>query len=150
MHLTITLPVNREYSGYFVATDEAGKLLTSGRALGKADNQRARKENNPSRDPTKPYGDTPTGKYIRTKAIIFAIEDDTYGKGWIPLEGDTGDALGAVEGGRDGIAIHAGRPYTGGRLVPTYGCPRVSPEDFAKIVLAAAGGWIQVTIKEEQ
>ena len=150
MRLVVTLPVNRVYSGYFVATDDDGKLLTSGRALGKADNGRARRENNLPRDPTKPYGDTPTGTYRRTKANIFALERDRYGKGTIALEGATGDALAAVEGGRTGILIHAGRDYTDGRLVPTYGCLRVSPEDFDKIVEAAAGGWIYVTIEEEQ
>lgn len=150
MHLVVTLPQNRVYSGYFVATDDDGKLLTSGRCLGKADNGRARRANNLTRDPIWPYGDTPTGTYFRTKAIIFAIESDRYGKGTITLEGATGDALAAVGAGRTGLLIHAGRPYTDGRLVPTYGCLRVSPEDFDKIVEAAAGGWIHVTIEDEQ
>ncbi len=149
MKFLVILPPNRAYSGYFVATDDAGKLLVSGRCLGKADNGRARQKGNPDRDPRKPYGDTPTGEFSPVRATMYAIEDKKYGKGHITLDGIVGDALAAVEGGRTGILIHAGRDYTDGRLVPTYGCLRVSPKDFNKIVDAAAGGEIWVTIMEE-
>lgn len=149
MKLTVTLPPNRAYQGYFVATDAAGKLLTSGRCLGKADNQRAKKEGNPDRDQRKPYGDTPTGTYAPTRAVMYALESPKYGKGHIILDGLTGNAKAAVEGGRTGILIHAGRDFTDGRLVPTYGCLRVSPKSFDDIVLAAAGGEIWMTIMGE-
>lgn len=149
MKLTVVLPPNRAYQGYFVATDDTGRLLTSGRCLGKADNQMATRRGNPDRDSRKPYGDTPTGTYAPTRAVIYAIESDTYGKGHIVLDGLTGDAAAAVEGGRTGLLIHAGRDYTDGRLYPTYGCLRVSTKDFDKIVAAAAGGEIWVTIMGE-
>ena len=150
MHLKFVLPLNRARSGYFVATDEEGSLLAHGRCLGRADNRRAAKMGNPERKPRIPWGDTPTGTYEPTTAIMWALESDTYGKGWIPLTGATGDALAAVEGGRTGIAIHAGRDYTDGRLVPTYGCLRVSSMDFDQIVTAAAGGEILVTVMTEE
>lgn len=149
MRLKIILPQNRAYPGYFLATNIEGKILAHGRALGKADNARAAKEGNPDRDSRKPYGDTPTGEYWPTRAVMYAGESEDYGKGHIELEGKSGDALAAVEGDRTGLLIHAGREVENGRLVPTYGCIRVSPVDFDEIVLAAAGGLIDITILEE-
>lgn len=149
MKLLVTLPPNRAYSGYFLATDDDGVLLASGRCLGKSDNGQAARHNNPDRDPTKEYGDTPTGDYHPTKAVMWAFENK-FGKGWIPIDGATGQAMAAMEGGRSGLAIHAGRMYSDGRLTPTYGCVRVSTVDFDKIVAAAAGGEILVTVIEEQ
>jgi len=150
MKLLVTLPVNRAYSGYFVGTDDAGKVLCHGRCLGKADNGRAAQEGNPERDSRKPFGDTPTGDYAPTRAVIYALTSKTYGKGHIDLDGLTGDAMAAVEGGRTGIWIHAGRDYTDGRIVPTHGCLRVSTIGFDDIVLAAAGGEIWTTIVTEE
>lgn len=149
MKLEFILPQNRAYSGYFLGIDETGKVLCHGRALGKADNGLAIRHNNPDRDPTKPYGDTPRGEYYPVKAVMYARESDKFGKGHIALEGKTGQAVAAVEGGRTGLLIHAGRDYTDGRLVPTYGCLRVSPNDFDRIVKAAAGGFIDVVVREE-
>lgn len=149
MKLTIVLPQNRAYSGYFVALSVEGKLLTHGRALGKADNGKAAEKGNPKRDPRKEYGDTPTGEYWHAKAVLYAGVSEDYGKGHIELEGKSGDALAAMEGGRTGLLIHAGREVKNGRLVPTYGCIRVSPQGFDDIVREAGGGYIDITILEE-
>lgn len=86
MKLLAVLPQNRAYTGYFVATNDAGKLLTSGRCLGKADNRKARDKGNPDRDSRKPYGDTPTGTYAPVRATMYALESKRYGKGHITLE----------------------------------------------------------------
>lgn len=118
-----------EYEGF--GEGQAKELLSGIRCRGKADTARAERADNPTRDPTKPYGDFPTGDYKPTQLNIFTHPHARIGIGWIPLEGISGQALDALNGHRTGLGIHAGRGDE--RLVATYGCLRVRDTDFKKM-----------------
>jgi len=148
MKLKFVLPSNRIYAGFFTLTDNDGVLLMAGRALGKADNGRAAVEGNPLRYSTLPYGDTPTGEYQPSAVIIFDKPHRRVGRGWVPLKGRTGDALTAIKE-RRGLGIHAGRLDTDGRLVPTYGCVRISDRDFDQLTATTAGAIMDIEVTEE-
>ena len=114
--------------------------------LGKADNARAAKANNLTRDPALPYGDTPTGEYAVTRYFGFAEPHPRIGNGWIPITGISGQAEDAVEGGRTGLGIHAGRGDD--RLIPTYGCVRMLDRDMAWMAKLVGQEEIRVEVFE--
>lgn len=149
MHLDIVLTSNRRYAGFFTLIDSEGVLVLAGRALGKADNGRAATEGNPTRQSTLPYGDTPTGDYKPAHVVKIDPPHRRVGKHWIPISGKSGDALQALVEGRKGLGIHAGRLDTDGRLVPTYGCVRMSDRDFDQLVLALGDSEVSITVSEE-
>lgn len=103
----------------------------AGRARGKADNGRAAREGNPSRSSLLPYGDAPLGEYA--DAVVVKTHNARLGHSWIPIVGTSGDALKAVENGRTGLGIHAGRSNTDGKLVTTHGCVRLDVIDFKQL-----------------
>lgn len=118
--------------------------------LGKADTRKATYHNNPSRDPTKPWGDTPTGRYGPTEIVWFDDHIKGIGEAAIPLplEGAQGpQAEAARANGRSGLYIHAGRGS--GRLRPSYGCLRLRFNDFIRVLNLLAGHKFNVIIEEE-
>ncbi len=114
--------------GWFVLCDEGNHLLLTGPARGKADSKRAIEAGNPTRDPTRPYGDTPSGTFFETGVVTFATPHRRLGTGWLQLRGKSGDALQAMTNGRTGLGIHAGRE--GDKLWATYGCVRLLTDDY--------------------
>ena len=146
MHLDIILPQNRYFAGFFVLRDHHGHLIYAGRARGKADNGRAMRADNPSRDSRLPYGDTPLGEYHETRLTL--THNISLGDAWFPIEGRSGDALTAVENGRFGIGIHAGRSNVDGALVTTYGCVRVDRVDFKRLADLVGDEMVSVRISE--
>lgn len=143
----VFLPADRTKPGYLHLFDDDGSAQDLDlECLGKADNGRAAAEGNPSRDPTKPYGDTPSGRYERTRIVDFDAPHARMGRAWIPLTGETGDALEAMQRGRTGLGIHAGRGD--GRLVPTYGCLRMLDHDFEVLAGALGDEEFRVTIED--
>lgn len=146
MQIRIDLPKNRYNPGRLAVVDDNGETAFVCDCLGKADNQRAARADNPDRDPTLPYGDTPTGTYETTQITMFAERHRSLGDGWIVLEGTGGDALTAAEKGRTGLGIHAGRGDD--RLVPTYGCVRVLDRDFKMLTDLLYGERFSVVISE--
>ena len=147
MHLKITLPSNRIHSGFFTLVDGCGTLLLAGRARGKADNGAAKRHNNPTRDPKLPFGDAPLGEYVRARVVLTS--NQRLGESWIPIMGKSGDALKAVDNGRTGIGIHAGRKDTDGKLVATHGCVRLSERDYEQLVYIVGDEYFDVTIQGE-
>lgn len=136
--IRVSLPVNRWNEGRLRLYSAGGELLLDVPARGKADDSAAALSGNPSRDPTRPYGDTPAGSYapvsvMRRKEITPGI-----GAAWIPMEGATGDALKARMNGRRGLGIHGGRGDQ--ELVATKGCIRLRDSDFARLADIMAGG----------
>lgn len=150
MKIRVTLGPDRAEPGELVVESDRGHLanLFKCPCLGKADNGEAADHDNPTRDPTKSYGDTPTGRYPQTKVVWF--DDRTpIGEAGIPLplEGAVGEQVEAAQrNGRSGLYIHAGRGS--GTLRPSYGCLRVRFGDFVRILLLVSGHEINVTIKE--
>jgi len=147
--IVVKLPDDRTEYGTIQVEDDAGNVLAGPfPAYGKADNSRASNEGNPSRDPVRPYGDTPTGGYllgaVEPTGAGTGFSEPTYGNaGAIRLIPNSGQALEAEHNGRSGLLIHGGSTNATGGLRPTYGCVRVGNDDMAKVVdayLTAPGG----------
>lgn len=146
IELDVRLPANRWNRGTLRVVDRERQVLADMPVLGKADNERAAKAGNPTRDPVRPYGDTPAGSYAPARLELFDRPRERYGRGWIAMEGVDGDALTAKENERSGLYLHAGRGNE--RLVPTYGCLRVRDIDFDHIAHVCKGRDIVLTVRE--
>lgn len=151
--IMIDLPVNRNLPGvlrviapsYYGAGPDK-QLLPDMACRGKADNRAAAAECNPERNPLRPWGDTPSGDYHATRIELFEARHSSLGVGWIPLTGASGDALQAMENGRSGLGIHAGRGN--GALMATHGCVRIRDRDFDALVRVLAGKKFDVVIRD--
>jgi hypothetical protein len=137
MIITATLPQDRIGEG--IITWYSG----SARCRGKADSQKAAAMGNPTRDPRKPWGDHPAGRYVITGVRAVPAEAaHSYGPFKIVLrvenllsDDECADRENA-EVGDDGILIHGGDPTTDGvSLRATYGCLRIN--NSTAIALAA-------------
>lgn len=150
--MTISLPRDRTLPGVMRVTrgglfsDDDELILPEIPCRGKADSARAAREGNPSRDPLKPYGDTPSGEYEETQIEMLGHANSRVGKGWIPMQGRSGDALAALENGRSGLGIHGGRGNRG--LMATHGCVRVRDADFDLLAKALKGQKFRVVIRD--
>lgn len=153
IQIRVSLPAERTRYGNLLVSDDAGTTLAGPfDCYGKADNLSAKAKGNPTRDPTKSFGDTPTGKY---RGFINDIartpsNDKTYGpQAVITLDPQSGQAKVAKENGRFGLLIHGGDLNAAGRLRPTFGCVRVANGDM-KAILAAIpkGERIDVTVTQ--
>jgi hypothetical protein len=121
----MTLHASRS-TGRMTVADEAGNILAVVPFLALSDNARAAQEGNPTRDPLKPYGDTPTGVWAVQQGTP-QLNVRTYGPYapliLSPLSGQA--VLAYADGKRSGIWVHSGDLSTTGHLRPTYGCIRV-------------------------
>jgi hypothetical protein len=107
--------------------------------LGKADNLGAAAHGNPTRDPTRPYGDWAAGTYAVTGLAPVDRSDpeevNTFGPwGKLVLDPTGGPALDGKRHGRYGLLLHGGRLSMSQRLRPTYGCGRVADADMERLV----------------
>ena len=130
MHIHINFPHGRLKPGSLAlhGTPDIGPLLVCP-CLGRADRGKARREGNPDRAPTRPWGHVPYGRYPLARVIWFERRMKV-GEAALPLPlvGAVGQEVEqARRNGRYGLYIHAGR---GSRLVPTYGCIRLAARDF--------------------
>lgn len=147
--IAIALPADRRRPGTLSLLE--GGVLVAGpwECLGRAAGELAAALGNPARDPLRHNGDTPLGEYGDTGVEPHTGPGAGIGARWIPLRPVAGDALTAALAGREGLAIHAGRPRRAdGSLMPTAGCVRMDPADFA--ALCAAIGPRRVTVVIEQ
>jgi hypothetical protein len=138
--IVVDLPTDRTHPGTLTIQDDDGNIIAGPfDALGKSDNQAAIGHGNPTRDPTQPYGDTPTGGYNSTGYVATgdgtAFPSHSYGpNGAIVLDPTDGQAQSAEDNGRTGLLIHGGDPGSNGALRPTYGCIRLSNGDMAEVM----------------
>jgi len=136
MQILIQLPTNRQSYGRLAYGDFWAECY------GQADLMAAIQHGNPQRDPLKPYGDTPLGRY---RAVLGTVTPPLRSYGphrVIELQPIDGDALKAAHAGRDGLWIHGGAPAPDGiGLRPTHGCVRLSDRNQGELVslLEAAG-----------
>ncbi|MBF0249946.1 MAG: L,D-transpeptidase [Alphaproteobacteria bacterium] len=131
-HISVFVPVDRLLPGFMRVFDPDGvRVLYDLPCRTKADGADAAEHDNPHRDPTRPYGDTPTGLYRPTWISRYIARHRTFGHHAILLEGQTGDALKAAQNGRTGLAIHGGRGDD--KLMATYGCIRMFDRDIAML-----------------
>lgn len=137
MRIVATLPKDRNLPGVLRIVDERGVTAFFCPCLGKADNARARAEGNPTRDPLRPFGDTPLGFWKATIGPRFTKPEDvrTYGVHRVIMLSPLGDdAKRAYDYGRRGIWNHGGALGPGGRLRPTHGCIRVLDDHQAALL----------------
>lgn len=128
--IDVYLPTDRWKPGLMrVFSPDGARLLYDLPCRGKADGEDAAFHDNPTRNPTKEYGDTPAGLYRPASVLSFKPKHRTFGRHAILLEGRTGDALKAMQNGRTGLAIHGNRGDE--HLMATYGCIRVFDRDMA-------------------
>ena len=130
------LPKNRWNLGTLEMQDKSGSVVFGPvSCCGRADNSGAGAHGNPTRDSTKPYGDTPLGVYQVVGLSPVDQHDEhevrQYGRQEkIVLDPISGDALKSKRNGRYGLLIHGGALSDNGQLRPTYGCIRLGDEDM--------------------
>jgi len=155
MKLHIDLPRDRaDDSGWITLLDDSGATLDSAACRGKADNERAITEGNPTRDPERPFGDTPTGTAVIKSITRFPLGDAgqyaKYGPAFLRLEATGGQMLLAAQNGREGIGIHGGLPRSNdGGLRSTHGCPRVANATILRLLELGVTVGTDVEIEEE-
>lgn len=137
--IKVKLYRDRRKPGELEWFDKHGRRFGPVPVLGKADNRLAAKNGNPTRDPERRYGDTPTGKYEAEVDAALGFDSGSirsYGKAKvIRLSPIGGAALRACTiGKRAGLLIHGGDLSASGALRPTNGCLRLSNEDQAQLV----------------
>lgn len=140
MRIEITLPRDRTQPGRVAVFAPTGAQLGRFPALGKADDQEAARRGNPTRNPLRPFGDTPTGTW---RARVGPAMPDTFTYGIHPviyLWPTGGDALASHSplNRRTGIWLQGGALGPGGQLRPTYGGIRVHDGTMARL-----HGWIR-------
>ena len=130
----ISLPKNRLLPGTLMAVSNEGEvLLDPPRAcLGLADSAAAVQHGNKDRDPLRPFGDTPLGRY-RVTVIPAAQNTHSYGIcRRLLLTPFQGPCVEAESNGRRGLEIHEGDEnpnYVSWKFLrPTDGCVRVQRE----------------------
>ena len=134
MNLIAIFKKNRSLPGEYQVWHE-GAIVDSFPCLGKADDAMAKQKGNPSRNPERQYGDTPTGVWRMSIGIVMA-NANTYGPNKVLVMWPTaGQALTAYgpPGKRNGIWTHGGKPNLAGGLRPTYGCIRLFDKDMARL-----------------
>jgi hypothetical protein len=149
--LDVRLPVNRALAGVADLRSPAGDLLIAALpVLGKADNARAVAKANPQRDPLRVGGDTPTGAYAPARLIRQAGYTNTYGRYKLSLIGVRGDALTAMQNKRSHLLLHGGHKTKSGKLMPTFGCLRMTDSELAALAAVVKECLIQVLVTEVQ
>lgn len=143
--LKVYLPTNRWLPGFARLFGPDGeRRLYDLPCRGKADNKKAAANGNPDRDPTRPWGDTPAGRYEPARVLEFNPRKSTFGRYAILLEGISGPAFDAKENGRTELAIHGNRGSD--RLVATYGCLRMFERDIALLAEIIGREFVQAEI----
>lgn len=141
--ITITLQKDRRAPGALVLRDARGDTMFSCQCLGRS----AGAESNPTRDPLKFRGDTPTGRYASTFITHLPKPVTGIGTLWITLDPDNfydgSQARQAELKGRTGLGVHGGRGNT--VLMATHGCVRLLDKDMAD--LARVAGKLRFTVE---
>lgn len=145
-HLIIKLPKDRRELGELrlfgadagVTARPIFSCLCLGRSAGHA--------TNPSRDPLRFRGHTPTGTYAPTFVTALARPIAGIGSLWIGLDPIGGQAQRAEDAGRTGLGIHGGRGDEVYKM--THGCIRLRDTDMAALARAAGKLRFNVTIED--
>lgn len=101
---------------------------------------------NPSRDPLKYRGHTPTGDYAVTFVTALARPIAGIGSLWIGLDPVGGQAQAAEDAGRTGLGIHGGRGDDVYKM--THGCIRLLDKDMVALAKIAGKLRFSVSISE--
>ena len=142
MKLRSVLPINRWLPGLLTVEDDFGAVVLGPfPCRGKADGQIAAAKGNPSRFPTMPYGDHPSGAYRVLYTETGKLPASSFGPFFLLLDPLSGRAAVAKQNGRAGLAIHGGDLNPDGSLRSTKGCLRISNEAVSQIAALGPTGW---------
>jgi hypothetical protein len=146
--LHVTLHKNRSLVGIAVLTMATGS--TSFACLGLSDKTAAEAHGNPERDPLKPFGNIPTGKYDALSTVAGSPARSYGPNRRFLLKATAGQALEACSAPdpRWGLMMHGGDPLPKGGLRPTHGCIRFSDADMAKLIELVGADVLEVTVAE--
>lgn len=128
------LPASRYDAGLLWGEISNEMVYGHVRCRGEADNTQAAAHNNVIEDPTKAYGDHPSGVYLISDVVPVTPPNDMYGPYFLRLKPVSGQCLEAATNGRRGFGIHGGRLHNDGRLRETYGCLRVDNRSVLELV----------------
>ncbi len=131
---------------------------------GQSDEAAATAAGNPTRDPTKPFGATPTGNFTASLSHVPDTPADRHSYGQpdatggiptidlIPILGQPpSQAARGWQAGRRGIKIHSGH-LNSGALAETHGCLRLFEQDLTallSVLTAAADSWLCSVIERD-
>ena len=134
MKMVALLPKDRRQVGVLEVSNGA-TAVESMPVLGLADSAMAKQKGNPTRNPERCYGDTPTGVW-KVHISIIMRDEHAFGPHKVlllsPISGQAYRSY-LAPARRNGILIHGGAPGAGGVLRPTYGCLRVSNDHMARL-----------------
>lgn len=154
MRIVIRLPKNRLRPGTLQLFGDDGLEVLRGSALGLADRDDAREMGNPSGNPLRVYGDTPSGQYLGAVLATCLRPQRSYGAfPPISLNPMSGQALQAKLNGRRSLLIHSGDLGLQGTLRPTHGCVRIHPATHQALVEALGArrrSAVPVSIEESE
>jgi len=136
IEIRVKAPTNRENMGTLQVIDATGiTIFGPVNAYLLADRKTAISKGNASRDPLKPFGNTPLGSYDVTGFAPATPQRSNLGpNGSLRLNPTGGDALQAKVNGRTGLLIHGGKLGSNNKLRPTNGCIRLSDGDMSGLV----------------
>src|SRR3990167_9006497 len=135
------LPADRTRAGTLWMEEDGTVVWGPVPCLAQADNAGATAHKNPSRDPLRPYGDHPLGRYRITAWVPTGTDPKEVREycphGKLVLDPIAGPALEAKQNGRYALLLHGGAvggPYEHG-FRPTFGCLRMRDLDMVTLVL---------------
>jgi hypothetical protein len=138
--IIVRIPNNLDFAGLLEIQNANGKRIAGPfHVCARADDQLARNNKNPRRNPLLPFGDMPLGEY-RIAQIIESGSGTSYAAdefgsaGIVLLEPKHGDAALADANGRFGFFIQGGALARNGALRPTNGSLRLSNRDQRKLI----------------
>jgi hypothetical protein len=151
MKIIALLPDDRSKLGSLSLYNDDGDTLAGPLACdGQSDLSAAIEAGNPSRNPTKAFGNTPLGEYKGSISHVpdspqdrrsYGIPDETGAIPTIDLAAAPGDteAWKARTNGRTGLKIHSGDLNGYGHLRETHGCIRLLEVDMGHLLTAIDG-----------
>ncbi len=149
----VVLPANRNNLGTIELVDSLTGVTTWGPryCYGRADRGTAAAHGNPTADPQRKYGHTPTGTYnitgLRPVAPAEAVKFGAQSA--LRIDGVLGEAMVRRANGTTDLLIHGGRPTMGANLLrPTNGCLRLLDLDMQALLAAisAAGAAFPISM----
>jgi len=136
VRITVSVPPSRDRSAWARLAGARGERF-EGIAVVTTDADHARRHGNPQRDPLRPGGHAPFGRYqLVGRAATPSEAAAEYGGTLLLFEPASGEALDAESFGRLALLMYSGGRGADGRLRPTQGGARLAP-DVMQALLAA-------------
>ena len=150
-NLVIVVPAGRDRCGRAVLFGGDGRTRVAPfRVLATASASVATRYGNLDRDWRRPFGHSPTGKYVIAGSLPPGVMPKPKKRWWrfgqfgaLILAPSGGNALEAARAGRTRFLLHGGATDSLGRLRPTFGGFRVSDRDLRALLAAVNDGFLE-------